>query len=251
MAKAPTSAISLRLAAGKFPCSVRDAGRAIGAYAFATTDLKVTWPVKAPGTPPIATQRAVWSAEIYDFQPASPGTALTYQDLIVSIGLSSQIKERAIAGMLAVLDDVNAELGAIVPSLTFWDLPDADTDHAAAGSDLWRMWRAIELLDAVDGVGFTVAHKTLHHKRPALFPLLDNVTTKKPFLPYKQSWELIHRDLAAQARPFAALEKWFADEAAARDRPRLTRLRMHDIIVWLTGKKQWGAAVAAGTTMGF
>ena len=33
---------------------------------------------------------------------------------------------------------------------------------------------------AVPGVAFTIAHKTLHHKRPELFPLLDNVTEQVP-----------------------------------------------------------------------
>jgi len=249
MAPAPTANRLLVLTGGIITCSLRDAGRAIGGYAFATTPLRPGRVPSAVGTGPSATERAKWSAEIYDFQPAKRGP-LTYYDLIVNIGLSSQIKETAISGMLAVVHEVNRDLTKIPAATKFWDLPNADAKIAPRGSTLWHMWRAIELLDAVPGVGFTIAHKTLHHKRPAVFPLLDNETTRD-CLPYDASWMIIHSDLTTQARSFNALEKWFAAEAAARKRPGLTRLRMHDIIVWLKVKGQWDDAVADGAKLGF
>lgn len=248
MAAAPTANRRLVLAGGNADCTVQDAARAIGAYAFALTDLQHTCLPKGAGPSPVATKRARWSYKMYDLQKATAGR-LTYNDLIVSIGLSSQLKEWAIAGMLEVMDEVSDELDWILEGTTFWGLPDVDHKTATPKSTVWRMWRAVELLDAVHGVGFTVAHKTLHHKRPELFPLLDNETVK--YLPYKKSWTMIHDDLATYAAEFAALEKWFAGEAKERNGLPLTRLRMHDIIVWLKVKKQWSEAVNAGTELGF
>ncbi len=260
MTPAPTAKRPLILAGGQITCSLSDAGRAIGAYAFATTPLKPGQMPAAVGPGPTAVERARWSAEIYDFQRPTPGP-LTYNDLIANIALSSQIKEYAFSGMLAVMGEVNVELNAIPVGTTFWNLPNADHKAALRRTDLWRMWRAVELFDAVPGVAFTIAHKTLHHKRPELFPLLDNVTEQ--VLPYGASWTLIHKDLTTQSEAFAALEEWFAVEAKNRKRPSLTRLRMHDIIVWLTQRDRaraaagkpltdgWADAVAEGARLGF
>jgi hypothetical protein len=106
-------------------------------------------------------------------------------------------------------------------------------------------------------VAHAVSHKTLHHKRPELFPLLDNKTIGN-YLPYASSWKIIYDDLNAHAQQFAALENWFAGEAAKRGKAGLTRLRMHDIILWLhastdpvTGGSQWASAVTAGRDLRF
>ena len=257
VAKAPTGKTQLNLARGNLHCSLQDAGRAVGGYAFAEAEMRATWPRKNPGTKPTVKTRARWSAEIYDFQPASKGSGLNYQDLIVTIGLSSRISEKAIAGMLAIVEDVNAELRNIPSGTTFWGLPSADHAAAPVDSVLWRMWRSVEILEFVPGVAHAVSHKTLHHKRPELFPLLDNKTIEK-YLPYPSSWQIIHSDLTNYASEFTALEKWFAGEAAQRGRIGITRLRMYDIILWLraatnreTGRPQWHDAVAAGTKLGF
>ena len=98
MTPAPTAKRPLILAGGQITCSLSDAGRAIGAYAFATTPLKPGQMPAAVGPGPTAVERARWSAEIYDFQRPTPGP-LTYNDLIANIALSSQIKEYAISGM--------------------------------------------------------------------------------------------------------------------------------------------------------
>ena len=153
---------------------------------------------------------------------------------------------------VAILDDVNAELCQIPAGTTFWGLPNANHTTAPVNSILWRMWRAVDLLEAVPGVAEAVSHKTLHHKRPELFPLLDNKTMGS-YLP-RDSWQIIHADLTAFAPEFAALEEWFAGEAAQRGKVGLTRLRMHDIILWLhasidseTNQSQWETAVTIGT----
>ena len=76
-----------------------------------------------------------------------------------------------------------------------------------------------------------ITHKLLHHKRPELFPMLDSLTS--PHLGAQHAWATIHRDLTRNCREFAELEEWFADLAAAvTDSASLTRLRIHDILLW-------------------
>jgi hypothetical protein len=40
----------------------------------------------------------------------------------------------------------------------------------------WHLWRCWTLLMGVTGIDVARAHKILHHKRPKLFPLIDNQT---------------------------------------------------------------------------
>jgi hypothetical protein len=59
----------------------------------------------------------------------------------------------------------------------FWDLPPKDiAEVPPEASPAWG-WRAWSLLMGAKGVGIAVAHKTLHHKRPSVFPLIDNLRT--------------------------------------------------------------------------
>ena len=123
------------------------------------------------------------------------------------------------------------------------------------GLSAWFGWELVgSVFPDIDLLWFYTLghHKTLHHKRPELFPLLDNKTMGS-YLP-RDSWQIIHADLTAFAPEFAALEEWFAGEAAQRGKVGLTRLRMHDIILWLhasidseTNQSQWETAVTIGT----
>ena len=238
----------LVLAQGKVTVTFEDARRIVGGYAFGREPLRLGKMPTIAGQDPGELDRARWSCAIYDFQPSDQGP-LNYFDIIVSIGLSSQIKEWAIAGMLEMAPFVTEALAHIPLDKTFWDLPPAEVKQLPDGSNAWWMNHAVKLLVAVHGVQFTVAHKTLHHKRPLLFPLLDNETVT--VLPYKDSWTIIHDDLANHCAQFEALEQFVAKEVATRGGVQLTRLRIHDILVWTSVKGKSGNASAAGAALGF
>jgi hypothetical protein len=238
----------LHLAGGAVTYSFADARQTLGGYAFARSDLNLNPLPAEAGAVPSPMDRPTWSSAIYDYQPSDLGP-LNFFDVIVSVGLSSRIKESAIAGMLEMAPLVSEALDHIPLHQTFWDLSAADVRTLPAHSHAWWMYRAVELLDSVPDVAPTVAHKTLHHKRPWLFPLLDNETMT--VLPYKESWTMIHDDLSGHAAQFAALEQWSADESATRESLPLTRLRTHDILVWTDVKRQRHDARAAGEALGF
>ena len=87
----------------------------------------------------------------------------------------------------------------------------------------------------------------LHHRRPSLFPLL-NRTTRWQLLPHVREGDsgveaVIHRELQANAAAFRALE----DAVVAQDLS-LTRLRLHDVLLWLAGTLRLTHAVELGRT---
>ena len=81
------------------------------------------------------------------------------------------------------------------------------------------------------GLDVAIANKTLHHKRPWLFPMLDNLTLESLGGAGK-AWAVIHGDLTRHADEFEELETWFAALASQKGGVQLTRLRIHDILLW-------------------
>ena len=85
----------------------------------------------------------------------------------------------------------------------------------------------------------------LHHRRPELFPLLDR-TTRWQLLPHLREGDsgveaVIHRELRQNAEAFDALEAAASDSGVP-----LARLRLHDILVWLSGSLRLTHAVELG-----
>jgi hypothetical protein len=112
-----------------------------------------------------------------------------------------------------------------------------ELDHLRAKSRLWQLYRAWYILMAAPDVGTALTHKILHHKLPALAPLLDGKT--EPVLRrvaeergLSSSWAVILADIQTQPDAFERLDAYFASLASARPSRRLTRLRIHDILVW-------------------
>jgi hypothetical protein len=86
----------------------------------------------------------------------------------------------------------------------------------------------------------------LHHRRPELFPLLVR-TTRWALLPHVREGDsgveaVVHRELTANADAFDALE----EAVATRLGTALTRLRLHDILLWLSASLRLPHAVQLG-----
>ena len=243
-----------------------DAQAALAAFAFARDTGEVRWNEPSWGgpfgPPPTAVQAYRWAYHSYDCVPADPGD-LTVAEALLTAGLNSRIGARGATSLISVLPQVSSALAQIPTSQKFWtDTPDGDdlstrppvfTPAPAATPSVHQcMWHAYWLVDGAVGIAGPIAHKILHHKRPWLFPQMDRVT-RKFYLSY--DWQTIGHELRTQANEFVQLEDWFATLAGRQralgdeDAVDLTRLRIHDILLWLEGKGQRQTAIGAGTTL--
>jgi Family of unknown function (DUF6308) len=91
----------------------------------------------------------------------------------------------------------------------------------------------------------------LHHKQPALFPLLDTKTARvlstRPGA--RTAWQQIHSEITSAQGAYDALRCWFEQEAEARSGVALSLPRIHDILLWLHVVDQWDDAIKAGRTV--
>ena len=133
---------------------------------------------------------------------------------------------------------------------TFWELPDDELsvlgEPGTVGACLREIWNR----------GSRAGHPAfvsaaLHHRRPALIPHVDR-TTRLQFLPHLIEGDsgveaVIHRELRANAAAFTALEDTLAGLLVEDGDIRLTRLRLHDVLVWLSGSLRLTHAVQLGS----
>lgn len=165
--------------------------------------------------------------------PNSPH-AFGVTDLLAVAALDARAGAAEYLAMEAILPDLNGALTHVEVAQTFWALPRAHlgTTPPPGGTPSWWLWRAWALLMGLDDVGVAIAYKTLHHKRPWFFPIFDNDTVAK--MGGTRAWEVLHDELTSQAAQFTHLEQRFAVEATKRGGVHLTRLRIHDILLWGT-----------------
>lgn len=233
--------------------SVTEAELVLGGYAFARegADYRRDQPT-VPGVEPAHGRRHRWAYRTYDCIPAGPGPRVSDLDLFAAIGLNSRQEARSIASLLLVRDELSDCLDELEGCLPFWE--QNATELFGEESRLieysvgWWMYRAWALLMGARDIDVAVTHKLLHHKRPDLFPLLDR-QTKRVIGEGGRRWISIWRDLQESRSKFSYLENWFEREAAARGATRLTRLRIHDILVWCDAVGHRDSAVRAGSEL--
>jgi hypothetical protein len=220
----------------------------VAGYAFDDVEFTVH---AAPGVPEaLSLTRPQWAYRTYDCIPPSGGSEFSDLDLLVVDGLNAQLDASQLGAMQAIRPQLGEAIAALdgaettTPgSTTFWLL---DPEHVRTappfGTPGWWIWRAWALLMGTAGIGITVTHKVLHHKRPSMFPLIDRLTA--PILGETQIWASIHDELNAKPDEWTELERWFAETADARGTARLTRLRLHDIVAWTRASGNQGRWVA-------
>lgn len=209
---------------------------ALAGYAFGKVELSWKPPPGLPtesdlGVPPSASERYRWGYWSFDCVPASPNRVWV-EDIVATAALDTGVSGTAVLGLDAIRHDLNETLAHIPVTTTFWQLQATDFDERPPTPDSpsWWVWRAWALLMGLHGIDRAITHKLLHCKRPWLFPMLDSVTTGH--LGGFRAWATIWEDLTRHEQEFAALEDWFATLVAAHDGVRLTRLRIHDILLW-------------------
>jgi uncharacterized protein DUF6308 len=241
------------LQVGSEQVEVDDAKAMIAGYCFAEKEGRWdTSDIKGSGyendLPEVSWRR--WAYRSYDCVPPSPDGGLSGVDLLVPVGLNvtqgfgTELLER-----LAAAGNVVSETMAAVPEhATFWDLQRDEIEPAgvpAPGTTSWALHRSWAILMSVPGCRVTITHKILHHRWPNLFPLIDTQTLTR--LREGEAWLNIYDDLAGQADKFLELEEWFRGQLKDRaDAVPLSRLRLHDIILWCRSTSEDEAAIAAG-----
>lgn len=220
----------------KVSYSEGEARAALAGYAFGHAKLSWKPPSGLPpesdlGRPPTVSERHRWGYWSFDCVPTST-SQVSVEDIVVTAALDTRVGSDAVLGLEAIRQDLNETLAHIPETTTFWQLPAKDFGKRppAPGTVAWWTWRAWVLLMGLRGVDRAITHKLLHRKRPWLFPMLDSVTTEH--LGGFRAWTTISEDLTRHEQEFVVLEDWFATLAAAHDAVRLTRLRIHDILLW-------------------
>jgi Family of unknown function (DUF6308) len=230
--------VSISLAAKRWTITLDEAKAAVAGYAFAVRE--------------VGEERAPrWGYRTYDCVPASPGPDFSDLDILVAAGLNGELDVAAIGALqlatrraapyLAEAADRGQELGR----LTLAEL----ADNPPAGTTGWLLDKAWKQMMSTPDVGRALTHKVLHHKRPALFPLLDRQTAgvlRPAGQPHGwNAWQVIWADIDDSRAGFEELRAWFADLATARGGVPLELPRLHDILAWLKAAGQWNAAVTA------
>ena len=234
----------LTLAGEEFP--IDRAQEVITGYCFGEIDSQPHPPTGKPYGPIIQPRRRRrWGYLSYDCQRGT-GPAPDIVDVVapVLLNVAQGYGVRLVSDLLAIapmVRDVVASIGN--KEFCFWDLDPNEViprGMPAEGSPSLALHRAWYLVESVKGADVAVTHKLLHHAWPHLFPLIDNRTASKLGEGY---WVTILEDLKNHRSEFADLEDWFEELAQEIGGVRLTRLRLHDILLWcrVTGEEEEAA----------
>jgi len=182
-----------------------------------------------------------WSR--FDARPVeSPGDV----DILVAEGLHGRLDR-------AGWHDVQDALARVAPSVeaavdraggrAFWELP---ADEVSVLGEPGTVGAALREIGRSSGSRPGHVAAALHHRRPALVPHLTG-TTGRALLPHLEEGDsgveaVVWRELSANAAAFAALEDAAADALDVRP----TRLRLHDILLWLSTTLRLAHALQLG-----
>ncbi len=228
-----------------------DALAAVLGYARAQRDLRIKW---TPSHPEGVTVKVrAYAYRVYDCVLPSEDEEFAWLDVLVVDGINGKMDQSAITALKDAADRAWPHVRTAMERAdgrAFWELPEPEVGRTpppgSTGNALDQAWRECM---ATDGVGVALTHKLLHHKRPLLFPLIDGLTAPK-LKPHRDGvvglWGVVHRELQANADQFSALEKAFADLMTGKDDVALTRLRLHDILLWLKAAGKWNHALSRG-----
>jgi hypothetical protein len=234
--------VVLRLpSAGPEPVPLERALDAVVGYARALRALRF----RSPGIPEgrwVQVPAFGWAR--FDARPAGAGLDA---DILLAEGLHGRLDEAGWQDVHDALDRVAPLVDALVSRAdgrSFWALPEEELsvldEPGTAGALLRRIGQ-----DAGAHSGHVLA--ALHHRHPDLVPHLTR-TTRRALLPHLEEGDsgveaVISRELRANADAFAELEDAVA---AAIGDARPTRLRLHDILLWLTTTLRLAHAESAG-----
>jgi hypothetical protein len=185
--------------------------------------------------------------ERFDRRPRLEGP-LGDDDVLVAEGLLGRLDPAGWAAVRRALDGARPLADAATDRAAgrpFWALPADELSVLGEPGTVGAALRDLGRLRPVNEAAYVAA--ALHHRHPDLFPLLGT-TTRRQLLPHLEEGDsgvaaVVHRELRANGEGFAALESGLAGRL---DGVPLTRLRLHDVLVWLSGSLRLAHAVALG-----
>ncbi|MCU1607840.1 MAG: hypothetical protein JWP46_4305 [Modestobacter sp.] len=191
--------------------------------------------------------------ERFDRQPVDDRSGDA--DVLAAEGLHGRLDPAGWTAVRAALDDVRPLAEATVARAAgraFWELPPEEFSVLAEPGTVGAALRAIRLhAESTQGVRPDLVTAALHHRHPDLVPHVDR-TTRRQLWPHVVESDsgveaVVHRELRGNAAAFAALESSVAGllSAGGSSTP-LTRLRLHDVLLWLSGSLRMAHAVALG-----
>ena len=199
---------------------------------------------RSPGQPQGRwVQVLAFAHDRFDGQAPETADRPTDRDVLVAEGLHGRLDPAAWHRVRSTLDDVWPLVDSVVERSAgrpFWELPDDEfsvlTEPGTVGA-------------ALRGLADRHVRAALHSRYPALVPLTDGVTWRQLYGHLREGDSgpeaAVHRELTANARAFTTLE---TATATLLGRP-LTRLRLHDVLLWLAGSLRMTHAVALGRAL--
>jgi hypothetical protein len=216
---------------------------AVLGYARGRRSLRYRSPIEREGR---WVQVPAFGYERFDRRPV-PAGPLGDDDVLVAEGLHGRLDHDGWSAVRRALDEVQPRADAAVDRAAgraLWELPD---DELSVLGEPGTVGAALRALGEPPGPHDRYVVAALHHRRPELVPLV-NRTTWLQAVPHLREGDsgvaaVLHRELRANAPAFGALE----EEVTELLGHRLTRLRLHDLLLWLTGTLRMPTAVGLGT----
>jgi hypothetical protein len=170
-------------------------------------------------------------------------------DILTAEGLHGRLDPAAWSAMKSLLDDVRPLADAVLERAAgrpMNRLPDDEFSVLAEPGTVGAHFRDIgRLVQEARGVSAPHVSAALHHRSPDLFPLLVR-TTRWQLLPHVREGDsgveaVIHRELRANAHALESLQRALTGRGIT-----LTVLRLHDVLLWLSGSLRLTHAVELG-----
>ena len=188
--------------------------------------------------------------ERFDCRPPVAGQ-LGDDDVLVAEGLHGRLDPAGWAVVRAALGEAGPLADAVAvraDGRAFWELPPGELSVLEEPGTVGAALRAVVRHGPRQHQDHLVA--ALHHRRPNLVPLAGG-TTRRSLLPHVEEGDsgleaVVHRELLANAEAFGALETVASGLLTATGGVPLTRLRLHDVLLWLSGGLRLAHAVALG-----
>jgi hypothetical protein len=172
-----------------------------------------------------------WGQLYLEYEPLTPRDRLYVEDLAVTMLINSRVAGQAAISVCRNADTVHL---ASLPEKALGETTEAERELIATVVGTMTSW---------PWVGASLATKTLHKKRPALVPVLDNQAIfgayMNPLWPEKPA---LAETIKAPARIKEALD-WIATDLARTEnaatwtaleqlQPTRTRIELFDMIWW-------------------
>jgi hypothetical protein len=232
----PVSDAFVLPSAGPDPLPMATALAAVLGYAHGRRPLHFRSPSAATGR---WVQIPAFGYERFDVRARVDGP-LGEHDILPAEGLHGRLDPDAWAATKKRLDDVRPLFESVVARADgrrLEQLPDDEFSVLAEPGTIGAFLREI-------GTGKYVT-AALHHRRPDLVPLTVRAT-RWQLLPHVREGDsgveaVIHRELCANAEAFDSLRQTLAGRGI-----ELTSLRLHDVLLWLSGTLRLTHAVTLG-----